>query len=158
MDVRPGQTILEIGGGNGAAASVLCERMKGRGRLVSIDRSATATRRAGARNAAHVTAGRADFRTVALAAFEPVEPFDAAVAMNVNAFWTGPADPEWDVLDRALRPSGAGLFLFYGYGRGDPTGARDVTGLVGDAMRRRGYAVQTAASPEIGCLAIIGRR
>ncbi len=158
MDLRPGGRVLEIGGGNGAAAVLICERVAPGGRLIAIDRSATATGRAAARNPAHVASGLASFETVSLAEHVPGEPVDVAVAMNVNLFWTGPAEREWAVLDRALRPRGASLFLCYGYGPGDPAGARDVTGRVGDALRGHGFEVSTQRSAETGCVAIVGRR
>jgi precorrin-6B methylase 2 len=65
--LRPGPNdqLLEIGCGPGVAVTLLCERLVG-GRIVAIDRSATAIGRATQRNAEHVAAGRAVLRTTAL--------------------------------------------------------------------------------------------
>jgi SAM-dependent methyltransferase len=111
LDVRPGDRVLEVGCGRGVAAALICERLQ-TGRLVAIDRSAKAIDAARLRNAAHVEAGRASFRDVALAGADLAgERFDKVLAVNVNAFWLG-AKPELAVLRQALTPAGR-LHLVY---------------------------------------------
>lgn len=105
LDVRPGDRVLEVGCGRGVAATLICEQLQ-TGRLVAIDRSAKAIEAARLRNAAHVEAGRAVFRTVALADADFAgERFDKVLAVNVNAFWLG-AEAELAVLRQALAPAG----------------------------------------------------
>jgi SAM-dependent methyltransferase len=66
LDIRPADTVLEIGCGNGRAASLICERL-GRGRLTAIDRSKTMIAAARERNGAHVDSRKVCFEAVALA-------------------------------------------------------------------------------------------
>jgi SAM-dependent methyltransferase len=88
---------------------------------VAIERS---TRR----NQPYVDAGRLELRRCTLAGLEvPDGSFDVAFSVNVNLFWTGPAQPELDVLHRALRPGGR-LHVLYGPGPGDPTEALAAVG------------------------------
>src|SRR6266511_4895265 len=89
--LRPGPDdhLLVIGCGPGAAIGPICERLVG-GRIVAIDRSATAISRARKRNAEHVADGKAVLLTVALEQLQPSdvlrgrERFDKVFAMNVN--------------------------------------------------------------------------
>src|SRR5205085_1911331 len=57
LDPRPEDQILEVGGGSGLAAALICERLTA-GRLLMIDRSAVAVGRAAQRNAIHLASGR----------------------------------------------------------------------------------------------------
>ncbi|GAB7190647.1 hypothetical protein NUM3379_13530 [Kineococcus sp. NUM-3379] len=113
LGVRPGERVLEVGCGRGVAAELLCERLP-HGHLVAVDRSATAVAAARARCAAHEAAGRVGFRTAALADLAPQDlgPLDAALAVNVNVFWTSPARRELAVLAALLAPAGR-LVLVY---------------------------------------------
>jgi cyclopropane fatty-acyl-phospholipid synthase-like methyltransferase len=137
LAVEPGDRLLEIGGGPGVAASLICEQLE-RGRLLLIDRSATAIERTRRRNPAHVASGQLALETVDLANFEPGEArFDKVFAVNVNVFWTTPATEELARIRRALAHD-ASLFLFYetpSAGR-----ARRVAGRVADALRANGFA------------------
>jgi SAM-dependent methyltransferase len=121
IDPGPDDRLLEIGCGPGVAVAAVCERLAG-GRIVAVDRSATAIRRAERRNAAHAAAGRAVFATAALEDLAPGDlpdaPFDAVFAMNVNLFWVRSPARELDLVRRLLAAEGA-LYLFYGYGGAD---------------------------------------
>jgi SAM-dependent methyltransferase len=111
LDAQPNEQILEIGCGPGVAAALIAERLRN-GRLVAIDRSATAVDRARRRNAAHCTAGTVEVVHASLAELTvPDDAFDRVFAINVNLFWTGGA-AELDVVRRVLRPGGL-LHLFY---------------------------------------------
>lgn len=120
LGVGPDDHLLEIGCGPGVAVVLICERLVS-GRIVAIDRSATAISRATQRNAEHIAAGKAVLRTVALGELQPSnllggrERFDKIFAMNVNLFWVRSPAKELELLKRLLGPGGA-LYLFYGYG------------------------------------------
>ncbi|HST40267.1 MAG TPA: class I SAM-dependent methyltransferase [Conexibacter sp.] len=123
LDPRPGERILEFGCGPGVALTLVCERLGGDGEIVGIDRSATAIARAGERNAAALADGRVRLHERTLASFSAAPgSFDAAFAVNVNLFWTGPAERELAVLASLLRPGGR-LHLLYDAPRGQ-TGDR----------------------------------
>jgi cyclopropane fatty-acyl-phospholipid synthase-like methyltransferase len=111
VDPAPDARVLEIGCGRGALAALLLERLPA-GHYTGLDRSATATAATAARIADAIAAGRAEVLTTTLAEFR-AEQVDLALAVNVNAFWTGPASRELAVLAAALRPGGV-LHLLYG--------------------------------------------
>jgi SAM-dependent methyltransferase len=111
VDPEPGARVLEVGCGRGAAAALLLERLPA-GHYTGIDRSATATAATAARIADAIAAGRAEVLTTSLAEHR-ARPADLALAVNVNAFWTGPASRELAVLAAALRPGGV-LHLVHG--------------------------------------------
>jgi SAM-dependent methyltransferase len=124
----PEDRLLEIGCGPGVAVALVCEHLAG-GRITAVDRSPIAIRRAAARNAGHVAAGRAVLRTAALESLRPEDlpegpgGFDKVFAMNVNLFWVRDPARELELIRALLKPGGA-LFLFYGYGtpgQGPPT-------------------------------------
>ncbi|HLL62541.1 MAG TPA: class I SAM-dependent methyltransferase [Propionibacteriaceae bacterium] len=122
LDLRPDARVLEIGSGPGAAAELVCRRLT-HGSLLGIDRSTLAVERAARRNQACIDAGRLELRCCALADLAvPENSFDLAFSVNVNLFWTGPAQAELDLLHRALRPGGR-LHVLYGPAPGDPTEA-----------------------------------
>jgi trans-aconitate methyltransferase len=145
--------VLEIGGGPGVAASMICEHLD-TGRMLLIDRSATAIERTRRRNPEHVSSGLLTLETVALRDFEPEDRrFDKVFAVNVNLFWTGPATEELVRVREALAPGGT-LFLFYetpSAGR-----ARDVATRVGEALSANGFTqpdVLTSAAEMVCCVA-----
>jgi len=64
LELAPDHRVLEIGGGSGVSASLICEVLVcGKGHYPGIDRSAFTTQRARTRKALHVYAGRAELRT-----------------------------------------------------------------------------------------------
>jgi SAM-dependent methyltransferase len=147
LDPGPDDLLLEIGCGPGVAVSAVCERLAG-GRIVAIDRSATAIGRAERRNAEQVAAGRAVLRVAALEELEPAdvlrgrERFDKVFAMNVNLFWVRSPRPELDLIRRLLGPGGA-LYLFYGYdGASQPAGAARVPGALTGHLTEAGFEVE----------------
>ena len=113
LDVQPDDRILEIGCGRGVAAALVCRRLAS-GRLVGVDRSATAIAAARAVAAACVEAGTALFHNVALADVDPVAlgRFDKILAVNVNLFWTQQVPDELPLLADLL-DSGGRLQLVY---------------------------------------------
>lgn len=110
--MRPGDQLLEIGCGNGSAAWLACSHLT-RGRLLAIDRSATAIKAASARNAEHVETGKAEFRVASLETLSVgARRFDKVYAINVNVFWVRSSTVEIEVIRQALKPTGT-LYLFY---------------------------------------------
>jgi cyclopropane fatty-acyl-phospholipid synthase-like methyltransferase len=136
LAVEPGDRLLEIGGGPGVAASLVCERLD-RGSLLLIDRSPTAIERTRRRNPEHVASGRLSLETVDVASFDPGKArFDKVFAVNVNVFWTTPATEELARIRRALGHEGR-LFLFYG--TPNATRARQAVARVADSLRTNGF-------------------
>ncbi len=153
LAVEPGDRLLEIGGGPGVAASLVCERLD-RGSLLVIDRSATAIERTHRRNPEHVASGRLALETVDMADFDPGKTrFDKVFAVNVNVFWTTPATDELARIRKALDYDGR-LFLFYE----TPSSARgrQAVARVVDALRANGFAEPRLVSRSatlVGCVA-----
>ncbi len=153
LAVEPDDRLLEIGGGPGVAASLVCDRLD-RGSLLLIDRSATAVARTRRRNSEHVASGRLTLETVELADFDPGrERFDKVFAINVNVFWTTPATQELSRIRRALAHDGR-VLLFYE----TPSAprARQAVARTVDALRVNGFAEPRLASGSatlVGCIA-----
>jgi trans-aconitate methyltransferase len=104
LELAGSERVLEIGCGPGVTASLVCERLDG-GTLLAIDRSAKAISQASRRNAAHVEAGRAEFRSALPEALDGA--FERVFSMNVRELWESP--------ERVLRlraPDGVALFAF----------------------------------------------
>lgn len=120
---QPGERVLDIGSGTGASVELLLEQLgrtdashATRPAIVAIDRSAKAVERIRQRVAPAVADGTVDLRVSDLAGLDPaVGPVDAAIAVNVNVFWTSDAAAELDALKRVLAPGGR-LLLAYGDG------------------------------------------
>ena len=153
LAVEPGDRLLEIGGGPGVAASLVCERLD-RGSLLLIDRSATAIERARRRNPEPFASGRLALETVDVADFDPGNArFDKVFAVNVNAFWTTPPTEELARIRGALAHDGR-LFLFYE----TPNAARgrQAVARVVEALQANGFAEPQLVSRSatlVGCVA-----
>jgi SAM-dependent methyltransferase len=151
MDPAPGDHLLEIGCGPGVAVAAICPRLTG-GRIVAIDRSATAIARAARRNADCVAAGRAVLRTVALEDLDPAvfpeagRGFDRVFAMNVNLFWVRSPARELELIRGLLRPGGR-LSLFYGYGTSGQ--AATVPGALLEHLTAAGFGSEVRTGPSV---------
>jgi cyclopropane fatty-acyl-phospholipid synthase-like methyltransferase len=154
LAVEPGDRVLEIGGGPGVAASLVCDRLS-LGRLLVIDRSATAIERARRRNREHVASGRLALETVELGDFDPGGArFDKVFAVNVNVFWTSPAAGELARIRRALAED-ARLFLFYE--TPSPARAQEAAGRVEDALQANGFAKPQLLSRSATLVGLVSR-
>lgn len=111
LAVRPAEILLEVGCGKGLAVSLIVPQLKS-GRILAIDRSATAIAAARQTGRDWERAGKAFFRHAALADLDGTEgPFDRIFAVNVNLFWTDPRS-ELPVVRKLLKKTGR-LVLFY---------------------------------------------
>ena len=112
LDVRPGDRVLEIGCGHGVAATMVCERLGGRGRLTAIDRSPKMIEAAARRNAAHVETGVAEFLVMSLEDMDLGERrFDKVFAVRVGLFHRDPRRAH-ALAERWLAPGGTLLAVF----------------------------------------------
>ena len=153
LTVHPDDRLLEIGGGPGFAASLVCERLD-RGSLLLIDRSATAIERTRRRNPQHLASGRLVLETVDLADFDPGNAkFDKVFAVNINVFWTTPATEELARIRRALDHDGR---LFLSYETPSAARARQASARVVDALHGNGFAepqLLSRSTTLVGCVA-----
>jgi ubiquinone/menaquinone biosynthesis C-methylase UbiE len=153
LDIRPNDQVLEIGCGHGAAVDLICRKLV-TGKLTAIDRSAKMIEVAKARNARHVEAGRAAFRTASLDALGTEgEDFDTIFAVNVNVFWVGPASTELEVVDRLLKPGGA-LYLFYE--PPDPAKLPELAETLMSVLTRHGFVPSIERAESLLC--VVARR
>lgn len=90
LGVRPVDRVLEVGGGHGVAATMVCEVLDG-GRFTGVDRSVRMVDAAARRNAGHVAAGRAEFLVGDLEHLDlGVREFDLAFAVRVASVHRDP--------------------------------------------------------------------
>jgi cyclopropane fatty-acyl-phospholipid synthase-like methyltransferase len=160
MHVRPDDQILEIGPGSSDSIACLAARLDG-GRIVGVERSATAIARAAKRHAALIDCGKVHLlraglekldRSRVLAEIEPATGgFDKVVAVNVNLFWTKRPTAELALIRQVLAPDGT-LYLFYGYGQpGGHTsaGPKPAPGHLIDYLATAGFDGATVSSGDI---------
>lgn len=154
LEVQPGDQVLELGCGPGVAVDLVARRLDG-GRITAIDRSATAIERTRSRNGEHIAAGRAVLQQVDLAGLRGhLGHFDKAFAVNVNVFWTGPADAECAALTHVLRPGGELRLVYGGPAPGD---ARDVGPGIAAKLERHGFTTDVSRSATAAMVCITGR-
>jgi SAM-dependent methyltransferase len=154
----PARRILEVGAGAGHAVARLCAE-RPTGVVTAIDRSALQVARARARNREAIAAGRARIEQLALDDAPTVlgaGAYDAALAINVNAFWTAPA-ASLARLAELLRPGGRAYLVY------EPPSAsalRTVRARLASAFVDHGFtleAVREAACRPSGRLCLVGR-
>ena len=148
LDLRPTDRVLEIGCGPGVAASLVAPRLTG-GSMTAIDRSPTAVTRTHARTSEHIESGRLTVVQASLAEFRSDQPFDKAFAVNVNVFWTTPAEAECRTLRAVLAPQGV-VHLVYG-------GPGDASERVATTLRGQGFAAAVRRGPQPGLVCVTGR-
>jgi cyclopropane fatty-acyl-phospholipid synthase-like methyltransferase len=115
LPLRTGLRVLEIGCGPGATAREIARRI-GDGRVLAIDRSASAIAQARRASQAEITSGRLSFRHAAIENFElrPGEaPYDIALAIRVGALDGRHPEQEHEARRRiaAALSSGGRLFI-----------------------------------------------
>jgi SAM-dependent methyltransferase len=110
LDVAPGDTILEIGSGDGSALSLIASRI-GSGRVVGVDRSEHAIRAARKRNQPALKTGKLSLVQSELADLRLPQQFSKIFAINVNVFWHRPKK-ELAALRELLLPHGELSLMF----------------------------------------------
>ncbi|MFI6215527.1 class I SAM-dependent methyltransferase [Nocardia brasiliensis] len=159
MGVRPTELILEIGPGSSNSIAYLAARATD-GRVVGIDRSATAIRRATKTHAALIDSGQVRLAQASLADLDPARfltehacgtaGFDKILAVNVNTFWTKRPVTELALLRRLLAPGGM-LCLFYGYGAPETasTSPKPPPGKLREHLADAGFAVRVVTAGDL---------
>lgn len=103
---RPGERVLEIGGGAGVTTAALVDHVGADGFVAALDHSETAVRLARKRNRAAVATGRADIRCAGVSQMPFADArFDGVIAVNNFHFWPRPESDMREVW-RVLRPGG----------------------------------------------------
>ncbi|KIA66305.1 SAM-dependent methyltransferase [Nocardia vulneris] len=159
MGVRPTDLILEIGPGSSNSLAYLAARATD-GRVVGIDRSATAIGRATKTHAALVGSGQVRLVQASLTDLDPARflaehacgaaGFDKILAVNVNTFWTKRPVAELALLRRLLAPGGT-LCLFYGYGtpEAESTSPKPPPGKLRDHLADAAFAVRVITAGDL---------
>jgi tRNA A58 N-methylase Trm61 len=111
LNLQPADRVLEIGCGAGLLVEQIA-RVLDPGTIVALDRSAAMIKMASKRNAASVSAGKAQFMNLDFSdsTFKKSE-FDKIVAFNVNFFWKDPKQ-ELEIVKKILKATGQ-LYIFY---------------------------------------------
>lgn len=155
MDVQPGDQLLEIGCGPGAAAELVCSRLE-TGKLFAIDRAESGVDRTKRRCAEYVDAGRLTVRQIDLATLRvPVKRLHKVFAFNVNLFWVRGAADEVALLHEKLLPGGR-LFLFYDTTH--PDGRQKIIEGATTTLAESGFRVTLAHSAHPPVIGIVGQR
>jgi cyclopropane fatty-acyl-phospholipid synthase-like methyltransferase len=110
MDIKPDDHILEVGCGAGVAVTILAASLTN-GTITAIDQSESMIKKASARNAALVAAGKAIFIPVSLVDIPAKKQYTKIFAFNVSVFWKD-ASRELTVIKKLLAPQGK-LYIFH---------------------------------------------
>jgi ubiquinone/menaquinone biosynthesis C-methylase UbiE len=111
LAIRPGDRVLEIGCGQGVAATMVCQLLS-TGTLTAIDRSTKMVEAATRRNAGYVASGKAEFLIASLEDMNLGDRrFDLVFAVRVGLFHRDP-ERAHSLLQPWLAP-GARVCTFY---------------------------------------------
>jgi ubiquinone/menaquinone biosynthesis C-methylase UbiE len=155
MDVQPGDHVLEIGCGPGAAAELICQKLV-TGKLFAIDRSESGVDRTKRRCAQYVEAGRLTVRQIDLATLRvPVKRLNKVFAFNVNLFWVRECADEVALLHERVVPGGA-VYLFYE--AKEPGLVPNMVKKGSAALQQGGFRVSVVEQKAPAVVGLIGRR
>jgi SAM-dependent methyltransferase len=172
---RQDERVLDIGSGTGASVELILEEVAATSgptsaaasaspestgdaagidpaaAVVAIDRSSTAVQRIRQRLSTEVERGTVLVLESDLATLEATTgPFDAALAVNVNVFWTTDAAPELEALAGVLEPGGR-VLIAYGTGPGGSAADRDHLDRVEESIAAsRAFEVERRIEAEQG--------
>ncbi|GAA2722935.1 SAM-dependent methyltransferase [Cellulomonas aerilata] len=149
VDPAPDARVLEVGCGPGVAMALLCDRLVD-GHVTGLDRSATAIERAEKRLRRRLDDGTADLQHRDLTAFHgDGRPYDVVFAVDVNLFWTGPADAATARLRDLVAEDGRVHLLFR-----TPDGVDDdrPARLTAAALERAGFDTRTTVLDGVRCV------
>lgn len=105
LDVRPGDSVIDIGCGGGMTVRRLCA-MVGNGRVTGIDYSDVSVASSTQLNAAEIAAGRAEILAASVEALPFADgTFDKAITVESFYFWPDQQENLREVL-RVLKPGG----------------------------------------------------
>jgi SAM-dependent methyltransferase len=152
LQITPNQRILEIGAGRGVAADLVCARLaNGNGSYLGIDRSATAVAASNERNQPYIERQTAQFQQLALEDLDPgaAGRFDTVFAVNVNLFWTRPAQRDLAMIRQLLKGQGK-LWLFYEPPTASVTSR--ISELFGERLNEASYTYDVARETIEGSL------
>lgn len=111
LAVQGSDSLLEAGCGRGVAIALIAPKLTS-GRILAVDRSATAIAAARARNKTWEASGKVAFLASVLADLAAgKDRYDKIFAINVNLFWVDPR-AELAVVRKLLKEEGK-LYLFY---------------------------------------------
>ncbi|MDX3662136.1 class I SAM-dependent methyltransferase [Streptomyces sp. ID05-26A] len=111
LAVRPSDRVLEIGCGQGVAATMVCQLLS-TGTLTAVDRSVKMVETATRRNAVYVASGKAEFLIASLEDMNLGDRrFDLVFAVRVGLFHRDP-DRARALVEPWLAPGGRVLSFF----------------------------------------------
>ena len=111
LDVKPDDTILEIGCGYGHSIALIAEVLTS-GHLTAIDRSAKMVAAAAKANEKFINSGNLEILRVDLLENHlPASYFNKIFLFNINVFWMDPRD-ELAEIRRLLKPAGR-FYIFH---------------------------------------------
>ncbi|MGD9617497.1 MAG: methyltransferase domain-containing protein [Alphaproteobacteria bacterium] len=105
VDIKPGETVLEVGGGSGVALREIARRTGGANPILDIDINPYLLREAAALTAREGLAGRIEFRQGSAEAL-PLANASVDVALALTVMEEGDADRMMAELVRVTRPGG----------------------------------------------------
>lgn len=140
LDLRPGERVLEIGCGPGAALRDVARRVGGSGLVAGIDPSDVMVRQAVRRNRKAIRQRRVEVRLASMSAIPyPDESFDKVFGTNSIQF-SRALSSDLVEIQRVLRPGGLALFAIQPLWKGGTdAGARAVVRDLAAAMRSAGF-------------------
>jgi len=87
LDIKPNDTLLEIGCGVGISVEEIASKLKG-GKILAVDRSKKMIQKAIQRNNHYLNSGKVEFLKTDMLHFKKDQLFNKIFCFNINLFWT----------------------------------------------------------------------